>query len=147
MDYSLPSIAKMEVGESLTYLDYAGHIPLSVGERSNLGGAFQFTKESDSTFKVFQLDPYTEFPQSSILDSSIVNSRFVTPIDSLINYYREFNTKNGGCSVVVNMEFIWNGSSQIIKELYSDDSCDMPSYLKRKTLMPALWESGLKPKS
>ncbi len=145
-DYSLPSIAKMEVGESLTFLDYGGHIPLSVGERSNLGGAYQFIKESDSTFKIFRLDPYTELPQSSILDSSLINSSFVTPIDSLINYYREFNTKVGGCSAVTNMEFIWQGSSQIIVEMYSDDSCNMPSNLKSRTIMPALWESGLKPK-
>ncbi|MBO6573122.1 MAG: hypothetical protein JJ958_11850 [Balneola sp.] len=141
-EFTLPSIANMKVGESLTYLDYSGHIPFPVGERSNLGAAYKFKKESDSTFTIYKLDPYLENPADSILNSAVIGSKFVHPIDSLIYYHRKFKIESGSCSAVTNTEIIWQSSRSSFTEKYSDITCGRVDYFNELPIMPAIREAG-----
>ena len=132
----------MKVGESITYLDYAGHIPFPFGERSELGAAYKFKKVSDSTFSIYKLDPYLENPSDSVLNSANIGSKFVHPIDSLINYHRKFKNQPGSCSIVTNTEFIWQSTSSSIIEKYSDITCGRIDYFEELPIMPAIREAG-----
>ena len=143
--YTLPTISKMNVGESFSYLDYSGHIPFQVGERSNLGGAYKFKKVSDSTFIIYKLDPYSENPTATVLDSSVIESKLVQPIDSLIFYHRKFNGKLGSCSTVTNTEFIWQNMRSSIIEKYSDITCGRVDYFTEHPIMPAIRDAGFNP--